>query len=223
MTLPKIEMSELLPRLFHAKFKGQRAMCSTFMRFQEYYESPNDKFRGHYFTKAQYAKWYAEQRGEFSYYEDWGGFNVPNNIIEAFANGTFDPLSAREKNLLAVLSSFRPKLFDKPFYLIATCGRAADIAHEVAHGLWYLNKDYKKEMECYLESFSPVFKRRFLRALGEGGYCADVLPDELQAYIITEGRDYWFVEHNLSLESYRKTIEAMEALFLTYYQPAMKQ
>ena len=218
MTLPKITMSELLPQLYHAQFKGQRAMCSTFMRFQEYYESPNERFRGNYFTKQEYASWYAQQRGSFSYYEDWGGFNIPDYVIKDFAAGKFDPLSAREQNLLDALLAYRPKLFAKSFYLIGTCGREEDIAHEVAHGLWYLSKSYRQQMEKFLSRFSASFKKNFMKALGEGGYCQEVILDELQAYIITDGRDYWFSEQGLSLERYSTTVKAMEKLFASHFK-----
>ena len=216
MSLPKIVIDEPLPRIFHARFKSQRPLCSTFMRIQEYYESPNPKFRGHYFTKDEYAQWYAELRGSFSYYEDWGGFNVPGNIVRDFHEGKFDPLSAREKHLLETLLSYENSLFNKPFYLIGTCGRAVDVAHEVAHGLWYLSKDYKNRMMKQLDLLPAAFKKRFFKSLGEGGYCQEVLLDELQAYIITDERGYWFSEHSLDLQPFAKTVSKMLTIFLNF-------
>ncbi|MEK7106247.1 MAG: ABC transporter ATP-binding protein, partial [Patescibacteria group bacterium] len=60
----------------------QYALASTFLRFQEHYESP--KFRGQFFSLEEFMDWYAEEYGNFTYYKDWTGFNIPSYILKSF-------------------------------------------------------------------------------------------------------------------------------------------
>jgi len=217
MSLPRIRVEELLPRLFHLRFSTQRAVASTFLRFQEYYESPNDAFRGQVFTLAAYRRWYEATRGSFSYYLDWSGFNVPGTVIADFRQGRFDPLSARERNLLTALERHGgPGLYDEPFYVIGTCGDDWDVAHETAHGLWYLSDEYRRAQSKLMERFDDEFVACFFASLGTGGYCQAVLWDELQAYILTDVAGGWFAEQGLDLAHYATTVQAMVDVFRAF-------
>lgn len=48
----KIGAREIVDRIHVATFDTQRELCSTFLRFQEHYESP--EFRGKVFSLAEY-------------------------------------------------------------------------------------------------------------------------------------------------------------------------
>lgn len=69
-------LSEVEKDIYVLTFKNPREMAYTFLRFQEYYESP--EFQGEIFTIKQYRRWYVGQSKtkNFSYYKDWGGFNM---------------------------------------------------------------------------------------------------------------------------------------------------
>jgi hypothetical protein len=55
----------------------------TFLRYQEFYESPSKKFRGKSYKLLDFMKWYAsENDGIFTYPRDWAGFNFPGSIID---------------------------------------------------------------------------------------------------------------------------------------------
>lgn len=157
-------------------------LCSTFLRFQEFYESPNPAFRGHGFSLEEFQDWYAVNRphGEFSYYTDWGGFNFPSYVVKRFTGKLFGPLSRKESWVLSQL----PRS-NKRFYVIGTYqdgdGRNY-IQHEVVHGLFYLYPGYAKKVTGIVQEYDFTAFKRELRAMG---YCEEVLIDEINAYLTT--------------------------------------
>jgi|GEM_PF-1348759 len=175
--LASVGVSEVAPSVFHLHFQTQLLLTSTFLRFQEFYESP--KFKGRVFTLEEFIAWYKTTRpdGRFSYYEDWGGFNIPSSVLARFYAGDFDPLSDQEKALLAL---FRGR---ENFYLIGTYGPDGDpetLRHEIAHGLYATNPAYRAEVDALLKTvdLAPVFQM-----LKDLGYHEGVWLDESHAYI----------------------------------------
>ncbi len=128
--------SRIGDRIFLVRFETQYALASSFLRFQEHYES--SRFRNRVFSLEQFMDWYAARSGAFTYYEDWSGFNVPSTAFAPFYQGRFDPLLEKEKRLL--------RLFERestPFYVI---GIAADqsLTHELAHALFFTRPAYRQ-------------------------------------------------------------------------------
>ncbi len=205
-----IVVKEILPRVYHLQFDSKREMASTFLRFQEYYESPNPAFRGHSFTLDQYKEWYTEQVGSFSYYTDWSGFNIPGEVLKPFEEGQFDPLSDQELGLLEAVSGISRK---KRFYLIAA-NDPRSMAHEMAHALWYVERTYQKKMTALLNKIPSAFKDQFLGTLRNTGYCSDVIEDELQAYLM--GDHMFFQWQGMDVTPYSSTIAAMREVFQTH-------
>src|SRR5262245_51147422 len=103
--------STLADGIFLVRFDAQYALASTFLRFQEHYES--SRFRDRVFSLEEYMDWYAGRFGAFTYFEDWSGFNVPSSALEPFYQGRFDPLLRKERRLLALFARAR-----RPFYVI---------------------------------------------------------------------------------------------------------
>jgi hypothetical protein len=176
--LSKVRVRELLPGVFHLHFPTNHLMASTFLRFQEHYESP--RFRGKVFTLEQFMDWYASQQthGDFTYYKDWTGFNIPSSVLDRFRRGDFDPLSAKEKELLALFAGVPGR-----FYLIGTAGAVPDeetLRHELAHSLFYTRADYRRAVLAELRGadLTPVFA-----ALKRLGYHRSVWLDEANAYL----------------------------------------
>jgi hypothetical protein len=97
----QIDHQILVDRIHLLTFDNQIDLTSTFLRFQEHYESPF--FKGKYFTLDEFKEWYiktspnGKKSGKFTYYTDWGGFNIPSYILKPFYNGAFNPLSENEK------------------------------------------------------------------------------------------------------------------------------
>src|ERR1035438_5938399 len=85
--------------IVHLKFKTQNKLARAFIRLQEFYESPYPTIRRKYFTVDQFAKLYTKTFGEFSYYTDWHGFNLPGNIVQQFAKVSKDDLDRKSTRL----------------------------------------------------------------------------------------------------------------------------
>ncbi len=179
-------MKEVTKDIFHLNFLTQKGLTSTFLRFQEFYESP--EFKGKIFTLEEYKSWYianskkGKETGEFTYYTDWSGFNIPSKILEPFYDGKFDPLSREEKGLLDLFKSKR----NSRFYVIGTFGGSKkSLMHEIAHGLFYLNLDHRSKIKHLLNKIPSKEKNKINKILSEsGGYHEDVWDDETQAHLI---------------------------------------
>jgi len=166
--------------VYNVLFESQYKMTSTFLRFQEHYESP--EFAGKIFTLEEYMDWYADKNGNFTYLEDWNGFNIPCEVLTPFYRGKFDPLTKKEKALLKMFKKVRGK-----FYIIGTVsGSDSVLKHELVHSLFYTDIMYSIKVGEALKMFD---KRRLWKALTEMGYMKDVILDEMNAYAITDWCD----------------------------------
>ena len=67
--LGQIELFEMYPRIFALVIKDDRLRARVFMRYQEFYESDSDTFRGKGFKWQDYTKYYKEKtkKDYFSY------------------------------------------------------------------------------------------------------------------------------------------------------------
>jgi len=115
-----IRKKRVSDKLYFLHFQNQREMAETFLRFQEFYESP--KFKGKIFTLENYKDWYRKIKGKFSYYSDWDGFNLPSKILKPFYDGKFNPLSDKEKQLLSIFKKMKGN-----YYIVAVAGKNTNI------------------------------------------------------------------------------------------------
>jgi len=185
----RIEHQTLTDRIHLLIFPTQRDVTSTLLRFQEYYESP--KFRGKIFSLEEFKRWYVAnspngiKTGEFTYYTDWNGFNIPSYVLQPFRDGKFNPLSEQERKFLDIFKDEQ-----EPFYIIgvhqATKKLSSFLKHEIAHGLFYTDANYRGEVQSLLSQSDIESIKRELRS--KAGYHEQVLEDECQAYSIASGR-----------------------------------
>lgn len=164
--------------IYLVRFSSQYEITSTFMRFQEYYESP--RFRGRVFSWEDFMDWYAKQKGNFTYFEDWNGFNIPSHVLAPFYAGKFNPLMKKEEKLLS-----RFKNMGGNFYIIGTwrTGKEGDLNHEITHGLFYCRPDYQRQVRRCMRHFdTSVIKRELLKL----GYHSAVIVDEINAYVLND-------------------------------------
>jgi hypothetical protein len=178
-----IAHTKLTDKIHLLTFETQRDITSTFLRFQEYYESP--KFKGKPFSLNEFKKWYTAtspngiKTGKFSYYSDWNGFNIPSYVLKPFYDGKFNPLSKLENK---ILNLFKDEV--GAYYIIGIHKKIKKInnflKHETAHGLFYTNDNYKNEVTRTLSKFNinPIKEELKSRA----GYNEAVLQDEVHAY-----------------------------------------
>ena len=185
--LMRIEHQTLTDRIHLLTFDTQQEITSTLLRFQEYYESP--EFRGKVFSLEEYKQWYTQnsvkgrKTGEFTYYTDWNGFNIPSFILKPFQEGEFNPLSEKEKRILKLFNG-KPE----PFYVIgvhrASKNLGLSLKHELAHGLFYTDGDYQNEALAVLSQFDT---EQIKSEIKSKGYHEHVLDDECHAYGIACG------------------------------------
>lgn len=176
------ELKEVYPGLFYLQFHSKYECASTFMRIQEYYESPHPELRRQILDLESFMDMYAKYNSNFTYCTDWDGFNIPGYIFRDFFILNYIPLQKKEKEL-------KDRIFEalqgiqKKFYITASYD--PDIMyHEVAHGLWYLNAQYQKEMEKLVKEMPVKLRNKFVRILLKLNYAVDMIEDEIQAYCI---------------------------------------
>jgi hypothetical protein len=152
------------------------SLGSVFLRFQEYYESP--EWRGKIFTIGQFRAWYSEKYGHNSYEKDWSGFNIPSYVLKPFIQGLFDPLTPLEQQFLEL---FRYRTDD--FYIIgASSEDTSTLDHEICHGLYYTCEPYRKAVQSTLKTNSKHLKPVYEFVSGMM-YDKSVWDDEVHAYI----------------------------------------
>lgn len=185
----KYKIKEVKPNIFAVIVKDNYDRAMTFLRGQEYYESPNKKFRGKYFSIWDYMKWYSNEYNKgFSYASDWSGFNIPFEILwECYENlnelpDWETPYDGYMWEILVQIDNIRDQ--NKKAYIIGAGNMEDDtFQHEVCHGLWYTNPAYKKEVKLVLSTIPQKHKDIFKANLLEMGYTDKVIDDEIQAYL----------------------------------------
>ena len=214
------KLTEILDNLFHLHFPTQQELASTFLRFQEHYESP--QFKGKIFTLDEFEQWYifnspkGKETGTFTYHEDWSGFNIPSLVLEPFYEGRFDPLSVQEESLL---QQFQDKRCAK-FYVIGTFGKEQEsLNHEIAHGLFYTNSDYQSKVLEALASMIPEDRNKMRSALLALGYDESVIDDEIQAYVVDDLE--WLARHEIEGQGFVKLHQQLREIFDRYMSRKM--
>lgn len=177
----KIKVTEILPRVIHFKFDSLYDMSSTFIRYQEFYESP--KFRDKAFTLAEYMDWYVSMQddGKFDYLEQVQGIGLPMYSMYDFERAVLGEFSGREEKLMGYMDH---NLDEHEYYIIATAtkGDKSALAHEVAHGMYYTIPEYQKEVNAITKG---VKIPSLTKHINKGGYYHKaVKKDEFHAYLV---------------------------------------
>ncbi len=177
--------SQIRKKVILVEAESQYALCSMFLRPQEYYESPYANIRGKYFTLEEYADTYAQDKGAFTYYSDWIGFNIPSEVFVEFVKLFQYTFTAKENILVNGIRNLIPNLEGK-FYIIGVCkgnGNKTALAHETAHAFWYLDKEYQQRMKDLITKLPSRLIESAEKSLLSFGYDSKVVQDEIQAYL----------------------------------------
>jgi hypothetical protein len=170
---------------------SQKELGETFIRFQEYYESDNENFRGKIFTLGSVKSFYSIEYGADIYSDTWVGFNFPSSVLIPFKEGLFDPLTEGESNLLDSL-----KYRNDNYYIIGAQNKST-LRHELCHAMYGYYDKYKNEIDKFISKNQSKFKK-VSKYILDKGYTKDVLNDELQAYITDN--DDTFILNNLDAQ-----------------------
>ena len=188
--LDQIKLFEVYPKIFAVVIKDDKLRSRVFLRYQEFYESDSDSFRGKSFKWNDYIKFYKDKtkRDYFSYHEDYAGYNVPCDTIEA-CKAKIPDLNIYDMIMFSVTDTIKKLVGDSPYYLIGIDQDNGDdpslIFHEVAHGLWFSDPDYKNKMTEQINNMDPKVKDKMIDKIKAYGYGDNVYMDELQAYMAT--------------------------------------
>lgn len=204
-----LDIKELNHNIFLVTMETQAELALTFLRFQEYYESP--KFRKQIFSYQEYMDWYAKEQSEkkiFDYHKTWNGFNIPSWVLEPFYNNDF-LLTVKEKSFLEYFSNLEDK-----FYIIGVHKDKdpkeydALIKHETGHGLYYANNEYKQKVNKSLSNYDLTPLNNFLSKIG---YHEDVHLDECHAYLLAH--ENYLNEKGINTEDYRELVKYLNDLY----------
>ena len=187
------KIENVKPKVFAVIIKEQYDRAMTFLRIQEYYESPNPKFRGNKdFSFTEYMKWYTFEYGKgFTYGTDWSGFNVPLEV----AYNCYDTLTDRYTDYDDLMENIIHQIYELngdecDGYMIGAGSTDGDtFQHEVCHGLYATNKQYKELVSEITLTIPTKDYLTFRNNLIEMGCTDKVIDDEIQAYLAF-GHDY---------------------------------
>jgi hypothetical protein len=212
-------IKEIFPNIYHFHFFEQVDLTSTFIRVSEYFEGP--LFRKKVFSIEKFMKLYSKKFGGpgnyFTYYTDWSGFNMPSWALAPFVRGDFNPLTPKEKALIDV---FKDRSVDSKYYVIGTSADdkeiSVNIRHELAHALFYLNKEYKREVRKIIRELK-INKKPLEASLKKVGYLKASFEDECHAYLLDgkKGLDILRVRNN---KRYREAYELLNKNFDSFIQ-----
>lgn len=179
-----MKVNQSVPGVYHCEFDSQYEVVAAFMRLQEFYECPSDKIRGRFFSFEDFIEDYASRHGNFTYFTDWGGFNVPGYVVVRFYEIFRRDLTDREQELLSAVDAGNRA---GDFYVIGTYD-SKYIDHEMAHAFWYLHETYRERMLKLIGNCG--IEKSMTTALLKMGYNIDQVADEIQAYLATSEVEY---------------------------------
>jgi hypothetical protein len=129
----------------------------------------------------------------FTYPEDWSGYNIPSSVMEK-ANNIF--YKDTEYDLIMNDIYFHCSIDSQnknngtrcDWYLIGASSKDLNtMDHEIAHGMFYTNKEYNKELVKLINNIKPTHYDKLKNKLIKMGYVDDnkIIDDEIQAFMST--------------------------------------
>lgn len=205
---PKYKIKQVVPKVFLVTFNSAYDLAMTFLRSQEYYESP--KWKGKSFTLLEYMEWYAKTagKGAFTYPKDYNGFNLPSRILREVPVPDRNHYDMVMANIVAEIETdFNCHFQD--YYIIGVSKERGDkstINHEIAHGLYTTNSIYREQVNILIKQLPATVRKKLFKALSKRQYNKSVFVDETNAYLSTGFHHTWKLK---SLEKYRKPFKIL--------------
>ncbi len=185
-------VKEVHPDIFAVIIEDDYERGMLFCRYQEFYESPIKLIRGKSFSLSMFMDVYRKTYGKkiFSYPYDWVGYNIPSNVLyKAYDKlNTKQYISEYDEIMGKIMLWCQNKKKGDNFYLIGVNKKNIQLVnHEIAHGLYYTNKEYKKIVDMLILDI-PKKEYNFVKnKLVKMGYLNQkkIINDEIQAYFST--------------------------------------
>lgn len=184
-----INLTQLDKRIFLISSDSRRELALLFLRYQEYYESPNINIRGKKFTLLEHQYYYKydmdKKNDAFTYVDDWSGFNIPTSIIKEVHDLGISDINHYDHIMLGLYKMMELNSFGESSYLIgAKTNNESVINHELIHARYFIYPEYKEkvnEIISKLDYNTYSILRKYL-----SGYGDNVIVDEINAYIVND-------------------------------------
>jgi hypothetical protein len=212
----KYKIKEVKPFIFTISVRDRYERAMLFCRVQEFYESPNVKFRNKSFSIWDYIEWYSKEYNGFTYPFDWSGYNIPLEVAEkcysvSKIENKYDELF---KNIIFEIKN---KCNENKAYIIGVDENKDNLyKHEMCHAFYYLNKSYKKEVNKILSKIDKKTIKNMCKNLFYMGYSKKVAKDEIQAYLISDffyGNFYKNIDKNKIFIPHKELVENFNKIF----------
>ena len=193
--LVKGVVTEIKPFIYCVTVDDDYDRAMLFCRYQEFYESPHKKFKGKYFTWMEYMRFYKDnwKKDTFTYPIDWVGYNIPSDSLQQshhmFCGETeYDNIMNEIYFHCDVDVQNKKQGKHSDWYLIGASSKdERTMDHEIAHGLYFTNKEYKKDVNGLIKKIKPPHYDKLKKKLMKMGYSKDkkIINDEIQAFMST--------------------------------------
>lgn len=189
-----MEFKQIFPHIYHLRFKKAYDLAMHFLRYQEHYESIH--FKGQIFSLVDYMEWYSKNHGDgaFTYTNDWSGFNVPSSVLIEVSEAELPDLNRYDIQMRSLIETVRKEEGEHRFYFIGTSEESdADeddsedrvLDHEIGHAMYFINDEYRKDMDGLLDAMPRKNYNAAWVALQEMAYHPCTCRDEVHAYAST--------------------------------------
>ena len=188
--LSQIKLFEIYPKIFAIVIKDARLRARVFMRYQEFYESDSETFRGKGFKWREFVDYYKKKTKSdiLTYHEDWAGYNIPCDSIESCI-ALIPDINFYDLIMFSIVDTIKSKVGSDKFYLIGIDQENGEdpslIEHELAHGLWFSSPQYKAEQLINIDELPDYIEEPLRKKISQMGYGPNVIDDEIQAYLST--------------------------------------
>ena len=190
----------------------------VFMRCQEFYESAFPEIVRTQFKTSKFIDMYKLHYGrqEFTYGDDWSGFNIPSHILEeCIFNIDPSDINTYDKIMLSIVNKIKDLEGSNRYYLLGVDQLDNDLLeHEFAHAMYYTLPEYKKSTDYLTSKCDISIKDMMYKCISDYGYADHVLSDEMQAYMGT-GLASKMIQMNLP--NIKEEEKKYRNLFIKYY------
>ncbi len=212
----------ITPSILAFEFKEETHMALMFMRIQEYTEGYKT-LRGSILSEGDTLISYLKKRKKVYYKAGWAGFNIKGGTLNTLRHLPDRQLmiwNKYEKQLFKKIGSYFGATFDKfqegNYYVIAyTKGDKATKRHELIHGTFYLNAEYRTKVWTVIQCNGVKKAKKYLKRMdynfpkNDGDY---ILIDEINAYAMEEKTEK--MRKNLGLS--KRTFKRLKELYKEY-------
>jgi len=176
--VPLLEDLDVKPqgRIVLIQAPDAKSLSKPVLRIQENYEGR--KYKSKSVSMRQFKKWYKARRKDtqFTYYEDWLGFNFPGQAVLDFIELFKNKLNEAEKELIYSLDL---NTNGNKYVIAVLQGDSETLLHEMAHALFYLDSSYKSKVTEYLGKIQYIGELASI--FSKTDYHSSVWIDEMQA------------------------------------------